>query len=166
MGTACREAPHKRPAAMRVKASQTYAARPSQRLPIDCNYLWRMDYERPAKIELPGSDYRPPLAIACRRHGAATSCAVGVAFDRRALGECDSSCSLNDYGRKLGAWIALNLDIRVGLAGMLGRCGECIAMRSSWPTDWRRVNEAIVRRWSRAGLERMQQNHDVTQGAK
>lgn len=30
-----------------------------------------------------------------------------------------------------------------------------LALRSSWPTDWKRVNEAIVARWSKAGLERI-----------
>jgi len=29
-----------------------------------------------------------------------------------------------------------------------------LALRSSWPTDWRRVNEAIVARWPK-GLERI-----------
>jgi hypothetical protein len=30
-----------------------------------------------------------------------------------------------------------------------------LAMRSSWPTDWKRVNEAIIKRWSFAGLNRV-----------
>ncbi len=27
-----------------------------------------------------------------------------------------------------------------------------LAMRSSWPTDWRAVNEAIIARWSKSAL--------------
>lgn len=30
-----------------------------------------------------------------------------------------------------------------------------LALVSSWPTDWRRVNEAIIKRWSFAGLNRI-----------
>lgn len=30
-----------------------------------------------------------------------------------------------------------------------------MALRSSWPTDWARANEAVIKRWSRAGLERV-----------
>jgi len=30
-----------------------------------------------------------------------------------------------------------------------------LALRSSWPTDWQRVNAAIVARWSEVGLERI-----------
>ena len=30
-----------------------------------------------------------------------------------------------------------------------------LAMRSTWPTDWKKVNEAIVNRWSVAGLNRI-----------
>ena len=30
-----------------------------------------------------------------------------------------------------------------------------LALRSSWPTDWKRVNAAIVARWSVSGLERI-----------
>jgi hypothetical protein len=30
-----------------------------------------------------------------------------------------------------------------------------LALRSSWPTDWKRVNEAIIKRWSFAGLNRI-----------
>lgn len=30
-----------------------------------------------------------------------------------------------------------------------------LSLRSSWPTDWKRVNEAIIKRWSKAGLERI-----------
>lgn len=30
-----------------------------------------------------------------------------------------------------------------------------LAIRSSWPTDWRRVNQAIIDRWSVKGLERI-----------
>ena len=28
-----------------------------------------------------------------------------------------------------------------------------IALRSSWPTDWKKVNRMIIDRWSAAGLE-------------
>ena len=27
-----------------------------------------------------------------------------------------------------------------------------LALRSSWPTDWQRVNRAIIKRWSVAGM--------------
>ena len=30
-----------------------------------------------------------------------------------------------------------------------------IGLRSSWPTDWKRVNEAIIKRWSFSGLNRI-----------
>lgn len=30
-----------------------------------------------------------------------------------------------------------------------------LALRSSYPTDWKRVNAAIMARWSRTGLERV-----------
>jgi hypothetical protein len=30
-----------------------------------------------------------------------------------------------------------------------------LGLRSSWPTDWKRVNEAIIKRWSFAGLNRI-----------
>ena len=30
-----------------------------------------------------------------------------------------------------------------------------LALRSTWPTDWQRVNSAIVKRWSMAGLQRI-----------
>lgn len=30
-----------------------------------------------------------------------------------------------------------------------------LAIRSSWPTDWAKVNAMIVERWSKAGLERI-----------
>jgi hypothetical protein len=30
-----------------------------------------------------------------------------------------------------------------------------LALRSTWPTDWRRVNEMIISRWSKAGLTRI-----------
>lgn len=30
-----------------------------------------------------------------------------------------------------------------------------LALVSSWPTDWKRVNEAIMKRWSETGLIRV-----------
>lgn len=30
-----------------------------------------------------------------------------------------------------------------------------LGMRSSWPTDWKRVNDMIIKRWSKAGLTRI-----------
>ena len=30
-----------------------------------------------------------------------------------------------------------------------------LALRSSWPTDWPKVNKLIVDRWSASGLERI-----------
>jgi hypothetical protein len=30
-----------------------------------------------------------------------------------------------------------------------------LGMRSTWPTDWKRVNEAIIKRWSFSGLNRI-----------
>lgn len=30
-----------------------------------------------------------------------------------------------------------------------------LALKSSWPTDWKRVNEAIIKHWSVSGLERI-----------
>lgn len=30
-----------------------------------------------------------------------------------------------------------------------------LALKSSWPTDWEKVNRAIIKRWSVAGLERV-----------
>ena len=30
-----------------------------------------------------------------------------------------------------------------------------LALRSSWPTDWAKVNKAIIERWSVAGLNRI-----------
>lgn len=32
-----------------------------------------------------------------------------------------------------------------------------LALRSSWETDWAKVNAAIVERWSRSGLERIKE---------
>jgi len=32
-----------------------------------------------------------------------------------------------------------------------------LALRSSEPKDWTVINEAIIRRWSRSGLERIKQ---------
>jgi len=30
-----------------------------------------------------------------------------------------------------------------------------LALKSSWKTDWKRVNDAIIKRWSFAGLNRI-----------
>lgn len=30
-----------------------------------------------------------------------------------------------------------------------------LAIKSSWPTDWAKVNQMIVNRWSASGLERI-----------
>ena len=30
-----------------------------------------------------------------------------------------------------------------------------LGIRSSWPTDWQRVNKAILNRWAASGLERI-----------
>lgn len=30
-----------------------------------------------------------------------------------------------------------------------------LGLRSSWPTDWKRVNQAIIKRWSVSGLNRI-----------
>ena len=30
-----------------------------------------------------------------------------------------------------------------------------LGLRSAWPTDWRRVNEAILKQWKAAGLARI-----------
>lgn len=30
-----------------------------------------------------------------------------------------------------------------------------LALRSTWPTDWKRVNEMIVAKWGQKGLERI-----------
>lgn len=30
-----------------------------------------------------------------------------------------------------------------------------LALRSSWPTDWKRVNGSIVAKWGKTGLERI-----------
>lgn len=30
-----------------------------------------------------------------------------------------------------------------------------LALRSSWPTDWGKVNRMIIERWSESGLERI-----------
>jgi hypothetical protein len=30
-----------------------------------------------------------------------------------------------------------------------------LGLRSSWPTDWAKVNRMIIERWSRSGLERI-----------
>ncbi len=32
-----------------------------------------------------------------------------------------------------------------------------LALRSSWPTDWKRVNTAIIERWSLSGLKRIKE---------
>ncbi len=32
-----------------------------------------------------------------------------------------------------------------------------LALQSSYPTDWKRVNEAIIKRWSKAGLTRIKE---------
>lgn len=32
-----------------------------------------------------------------------------------------------------------------------------LALRSSWPTDWARINKAIMERWSAAGLKRIKE---------
>ena len=32
-----------------------------------------------------------------------------------------------------------------------------LGLRSSWPTDWKRVNAAIIKRWSKSGLNRIKQ---------
>jgi hypothetical protein len=30
-----------------------------------------------------------------------------------------------------------------------------LALRSSWPTDWAKVNAMIIEKWSKAGLQRI-----------
>lgn len=32
-----------------------------------------------------------------------------------------------------------------------------LALRSSWPTDWGKVNQMIIARWSKAGLKRIKE---------
>lgn len=32
-----------------------------------------------------------------------------------------------------------------------------LALRSSWPTDWKRVGEAIIKRWSKSGFKRIKE---------
>lgn len=32
-----------------------------------------------------------------------------------------------------------------------------LALRSSWPTDWKRVNESIIKKWSAEGLAKIKQ---------
>lgn len=46
-------------------------------------------------------------------------------------------------------------EIKIGLNQRQIAQTYALGLRSSWPTDWKRVNEAIVKRWSIAGLNRI-----------
>lgn len=46
-------------------------------------------------------------------------------------------------------------EIKQGLTQKQIAMTYALALRSSWPTDWKRVNEAIIKRWSFAGLNRI-----------
>lgn len=48
-------------------------------------------------------------------------------------------------------------DIESGLTQRQVAKSYALGMRSSWPTDWKRINEMIVNRWSFSGLERVKQ---------
>lgn len=46
-------------------------------------------------------------------------------------------------------------EIEMGLNQTEVAKSYALALRSSWPTDWKKVNEAIMARWSFAGLNRI-----------
>lgn len=46
-------------------------------------------------------------------------------------------------------------EIKLGLSQKQIAQSYALGLRSSWPTDWARVNKAIVERWSVAGLNRI-----------
>lgn len=48
-------------------------------------------------------------------------------------------------------------EIKQGLTQKQIAQSYALALRSSWPTDWKRVNEAIVERWSLRGLNRIKE---------
>lgn len=46
-------------------------------------------------------------------------------------------------------------EIKMGLNQKQIAQSYALALRSSWPTDWKKVNEAIIERWSFAALNRI-----------
>lgn len=48
-------------------------------------------------------------------------------------------------------------EIKMGLNQTQIAQSYALALRSSWPTDWKRVNKAIIKRWSFAGLNRIKE---------
>ena len=46
-------------------------------------------------------------------------------------------------------------EIKLGLSQKQIAQTYALALRSSWPTDWPKVNKMIIDRWSLAGLERI-----------
>lgn len=48
-------------------------------------------------------------------------------------------------------------EIKQGLSQRQIAQTYALALRSSWPTDWKRVNEAIIKRWSFKALNRIKE---------
>jgi hypothetical protein len=48
-------------------------------------------------------------------------------------------------------------EIKLGLSQKQVAQSYALALRSSWPTDWRKVNEAIIAKWSVKALKRIKE---------
>lgn len=48
-------------------------------------------------------------------------------------------------------------EIRQGMSQTQIAQTYALALRSSWPTDWARVNRAILAKWSPSGLKRIKE---------
>jgi hypothetical protein len=48
-------------------------------------------------------------------------------------------------------------EIKLGLSQKQIAQSYALALRSSWPTDWKKVNEAIIAKWSFKALNRIKE---------
>jgi hypothetical protein len=51
--------------------------------------------------------------------------------------------------------LVIENEIKQGLTQKQIAQTYALALRSTWKTDWKRVNEAIMKRWSFSGLNRI-----------
>lgn len=51
--------------------------------------------------------------------------------------------------------VVIENEIKQGLTQKQIAQSYALGLRSSWPTDWKRVNQAIIARWPVAGLNRI-----------
>jgi len=63
---------------------------------------------------------------------------------------------MSDYNMEIACVESvIENEIAMGLTQKQIAQTYALGLRSSWPTDWKRVNEAIIKRWSFSGLNRI-----------